>query len=226
VQLAGWLLERYAIGAIALQAAIAEWGAGTIGIPWSDPHAPPPSTRAIARRTALGALLGASAAVLVVLVALATHAASLARTPPAFTTVILGLVVSCLAAVRDELMLRGVVLRLTRGLLPLWTGLLLCGGAAAAAHFGVRGDTGLAIAVEALRGVALGGVWVRDRGAWMACGANAAWAVTLGPIVHGGLVDVRFAAPPDAGLPALLIAAAAALAASLWGLAGARARLR
>jgi hypothetical protein len=67
---------------------------------------------------------------------------------------------------------------------------------------------------------------MRDRGAWMACGANATWAVMLGPVVHGGVVDIRFAAEPDAGVSALLVTAAAALAVSLWALAAARARLR
>jgi hypothetical protein len=141
-------------------------------------------------------------------------------------TVVLGLLVASLAAVRDELLLRGVVLRLAKDMLPAWTALLACGAAAAAARFGVTGEGGLPLVVEGLRGVALAGVWMRDRGAWMACGANAAWAVTLGPVVHGGLVDMRFAVEPEAGVPAVLVAAAAALAASLWALAGARARLR
>jgi hypothetical protein len=226
VQLAGALLDRYATAMLAIQAVIAEWGAGTIGIAWSDPLAPAPSTDAVVRRAAGGALFGASAAVLVVLVALATRGASHAATPPAVETVVLGLLVSSLAAVRDELLLRGVVLRLARGRLPAWTGLLVCGAAAAAARFGVSGAVGLALAVEGLRGVALGALWMRDRGAWMACGANTAWMVTLGPIVHGGLVDVRFAVEPDAGLPALVVTAVVALAASLWALAGAQARLR
>jgi hypothetical protein len=226
VQVAGVFLERYATAVIAVQAAIAEWGAGTMGIAWSDPHAPLPSAGDLVRRTARGALFGVSAAVLVVLVAMATRGASRAAGSPAVATVVLGLLVSSLAAVRDELLLRGVVLRLARGVLPAWTALLLCGAAAAAARFGVSGIGGLALLVEGLRGVALGGVWIRDRGAWMACGANAAWTVTLGSIVQGGLVDVRFVVEPDAGLPAVFVAAAAALAASLWALAAAPARLR
>jgi hypothetical protein len=84
----------------------------------------------------------------------------------------------------------------------------------------------LVLAVEALRGVALGAVWMRDRGAWMACAANAAWALTLGPVAHGGLLDVRFAVEPEAGIPALVVVALAAIAASLWALAAPRPRLR
>ena len=66
--------------------------------------------------------------------------------------------------------------------------------------------------VEARRGVALGGLWLVDRGAWMAVGASAAWSWTLGALVRGGLVDVRFAAPGDASPAALIVAAAAAAA--------------
>jgi hypothetical protein len=215
-QLAAAALTRNATAVVAVQAALAEWGAGRMGIPWSDPLAPVPTWRAIGRRVGRGAAVGAAAAVLVIVGALMTRGATLAAGSPALGLLAVGLVLSVLSAVRDELLLRGVVLRATRGLLPAWAALLACGGAAAAARYGVDGAGGLLLVAEGLRGVALGALWVRDRGAWTAVAANAAWTLTLGPLVRGALVDVRFAAQPDAGLPALVVLALAALAASAW----------
>ena len=106
-----------------------------------------------------------------------------------------------------------------RGLLPPWASLLVCGAAAAAARYGVQGVVGLGLLVEALRGVALGSASrLRDRGAWMACAANAAWAWALGSVAGGGVLEVRLPVPPDAGLPALLVLAVGAAAASFWAL--------
>jgi hypothetical protein len=122
--------------------------------------------------------------------------------------------------VRDELFLRGIVLRATRGLLPAWAALAACSAAAAAGRFGAEGVLGLSLIVEALRGLALASLWIRDRGAWMAVGAGAAWTWTLQSVVRGSLLDVRFASEPDAGVPALITAAVAAALGLLW--AGAR----
>jgi hypothetical protein len=228
VQFAAALTEQYAMVAIAIQALIAWWGAEQMGVAWTEAAASDRG-RSTASRVALGALVGSLAAGLVVLLAVATHAAAYAKTPPALELLALGLLVAWLTAVRDELLLRGALLRLTRGVLPPWLSLLLCAAAAAGARFGTTGATGLALGVEALRGLALAGVWMRDRGAWMACAANAGWALVLGPVVHGGVLDVRFAAEADATIPALGVTAAASLAAlgaSLWPLPVARARLR
>jgi hypothetical protein len=148
--------------------------------------------------------------------ALATGDASLAPAPALGGSVELlavGLFASALAAVRDELVLRGFVLRATRGLLPTWVCLVVCGAAAAAARFGVEGGSLVALAAEALRGIALGALWTRDRGAWMAFGANASWMWTLGSLTHGGLLDVRFVVAPDATPAALGVLTIVTLAA-------------
>jgi hypothetical protein len=215
-QLAMAVFSRNATAIAAVQAVIAEWGAGRLGIAWSDPLAPMPTWRALVRRAGAGMAAGAFAAALVVGIAVATGSAAMAKTSPALAALGVGLVVSVLKAVRDELLVRGVVLRATRGLLPTWAALLVCGAAAAAARFGQDGVLGLALAVEAARGIALGAIWVRDGGAWMAVGANAAWVWGLESIVRGGLLDVRFATEPDAGLPAVGAASLAAIAALAW----------
>jgi len=217
-QLAAFVVARNGMAAVAVQAAIAEWGAGRVGVTWSDPLVAMPSWSVVARRAGRGAAMGAMAAALVVVVALAMHGARLLPGMPEAGAVVVGLLVSALAAVRDELLLRGVVLRATREILPAWATLLACGAVAAAARWGVGGTIGLALAVEGLRAVALGALWLRDRGAWMAWGANAAWMWGLGSLTHGGLLDVRFVAEPEAGVAALLVVALAAAGAAFWAL--------
>jgi hypothetical protein len=209
-QLAGAVFSNNATALVAVQAAIAEWGAGRVGITWSDPLAAMPSGKVIARRVGIGAALGAGAAAAVVVLATMTGGAAMAPASPGFGSLVVGLVVAVLASVRDELFLRGVVLRATRGLLPGWASLAACGAAAAAARFGAEGTIDLGLVVAGLRGVALASVWVRDRGAWMAVGASAAWAWGLQSVVRGALLDVRFATEADAGIPGLVVMTVAA----------------
>jgi hypothetical protein len=197
VQLAARMFERNAMTASLIEAALAEWGAGRMGVAWSDPLAPPASPGSIARRAAVGAGLGGAAAVVAIGLAAATGGAAFAPAAPDLTAIALGLVPAALAAVRDELLLRGGVLRATRGLLPAWACVAACGAAAAAARLGVDGAFSLAMLGDGLRAVALAVFWVRDRGAWMAWGANAAWAWTFGGLAHGA-ADVRFVADPQA----------------------------
>lgn len=192
VQLAAALFSRNATAAVAVQAALAEWGAGRIGIAWSDASAPLPSWSAIGARAGRGAAIGALGAAAVVGIALVAHAASLVSSPPSVGLLAVGLVVSLLGAVRDELLLRGLVLQATRGLLPTWAALVVCAAAAAAAKYGVEGAVGLVLAGEAVKGAVLGAIWVKDRGAWMAVAANTAWTWAIGSVVGGGLLDVRF----------------------------------
>jgi hypothetical protein len=215
-QLAASLLERRPMALSLLQAALAEWGAGRMAIPWSDPRpessAPSASPGEIGRRVAVGAAMGGAAAIAAIASTVVTGGAAISPIVPSVGALAVGLSTSFLAAVRDELLLRGVVLRATRGLLPVGASLLACGAVAAAARFGVDGTPSMAMATEGLRAVALGAIWTRDRGAWMACAANTAWAWTLGAVVHGGLVDARFAADPDVMATVVGVAALAAIA--------------
>jgi hypothetical protein len=218
VQLAAVLLERRTAALALVQAGLAEWGAGRMGITWSDPLAPTATSGQVARRVGVGAALGGATAVAVIVVALATGGALVAQGTPGVGLLGVGLFASVLAAVRDELLLRGVVLRTTGGLLPRWASLLACGAAAAAARFGADGTLTHSMAAEAMRAIALGGLWLHDRGIWMACAANAAWLWTLGSMAHGGIADVRFAAEPDGGTGTIAVLTAAALWAmiSVW----------
>ncbi len=225
-QLAAGAFERNELAMAMVQAALAEWGAGRMGIAWSDPSAPPATWDSVARRAARGAALGIGAAGAVAVVALAMRSAVVSAGALALTPLVVGLVIAALGAVRDELLLRGVVLGATR-LLPLPVALLACGAAAVAARLGIDGIVTSALAPTALRGVALGALWVRDRGAWMACAANTAWTWMTGPILGGGLLDVRFASRAGAdGATGLVVLAIAAVLASLWARDGFRAARR
>jgi hypothetical protein len=133
---------------------------------------------------------------------------------PAIGSLLVGLLVAAMGAVRDELLLRGVVLRATR-LLPVTASLVVCGLAAAAARLGADGSFTVALIPEALRGAALGALWVRDRGAWMACGASAAWAWAMGPVLGGNLLDVRFEGD-SSEVSSIAVLAVAGIAAGLW----------
>jgi hypothetical protein len=65
---------------------------------------------------------------------------------------------------------------------------------------------------EALKGVALGGLWLLDRGAWMPCAASAAWTWAMGPVTQGDLLDLRFATGhAETVVVVMALAAAAAL---------------
>jgi membrane protease YdiL (CAAX protease family) len=224
VQLTGAWLVKQKLAADAVQAALAEWGAGRVGIAWSDADAPPPRWQAIAQRAGRGVALGFTAGVIVLTFALLTRATKIAQNSPAVGQLLVGLLTSILAAVRDELLLRGLVLRALRGVaLPL-VGIGACGVAAAAAAFGAGRTAPAELVIAAVGGVLFASLWQRDRGAWLAVGAHAAWAWTTGSIVRGGLLDVR-AVPGvwgggDAGiegsLATLVVLVPLAAAAVVW----------
>jgi CAAX prenyl protease-like protein len=227
-QLAGAMLTQFATAAAAVQAALAEWGGGRVGVNWSDPKGPTPAWRDLARRALGGAALGLGAGALVVGFVLATRGASLAPNRPLFVQLLIGLLVATLGAVRDELFLRGFVLRAVSGAPPL-IALAACAAAGAAARFGTwHGAPGAAVAVPmtgaALQAVAFGALWLRDRGAWKACGAHAAWVWATGSLMRGGLLDLRVAlggwgggdAGIEGGLAATLALAALAALAAFW----------
>jgi Type II CAAX prenyl endopeptidase Rce1-like len=229
-QLAGAMIGQYATAAAAVQAALAEWAAGRVGVNWTEPRAPNVTARIPTGRILRGAALGLGASVLVVGFVLATHGASLASNRPLLVQLFVGLLVATLVAVRDELFLRGFVLRALTGTPPL-AALAACAAGGAAARFGAwhgELDVGclLALAGAALQGAAFGALWLLDRGAWMACAAHAAWGWATGPVIRGGFLDLRVALDlwggGDAGLEGGLsgtlvlgiLAAAAAFAAA------------
>ena len=185
------LLVRSRIANAAVAAAVAEWGAGRADVTWSDPAASAPTVATIAKRAARGFAWGAAVAAVVVVVAAAIRSATFAPNRPDIAALGAGLVVTLLTAVRDELLLRGVVLRLYGALEPRLDAQIACALAAGAAAVAEPGVSPSHVAVATLAGFVLAAIWQRDRGAWMALGANAAWSWGTGTVVRGGIVDLR-----------------------------------
>lgn len=186
----GSFLARNHVGSVVLQLVVAEFGCGRLGIAWSDPKEPEPETMAIVRRVGRGAGIGAAAAVVIVGAVVALHLATLEVGAPSMSTLFVGALVATFSAARDELLLRGLVLRALGPSASLPVKLVvgaLAGSAAAwgagASPFGVAAAGALALTFTSL--------WIVDRGAWIAVGAHAAASILLGPVASGGLIDVR-----------------------------------
>ena len=54
----------------------------------------------------------------------------------------------------------------------------------------VPGVTPAALALAVASGWLFASLWERDRGAWAAVGAHAAWTLLVGSALHGGIVDL------------------------------------
>lgn len=212
---AGAMLAEYAAASAIIQTVLAEWGSGRLGIAWSDPLAPMPKARDVALRALRGAGMGLTAAAIVMAVAIGAGAAHLAPNVPAPVVALVGAVVPAFLAAKDELLLRGVVLRVLPTGAPPWACLVACGLADAAATYGDGAVAPAALAASFFGGVAYGALWQRDRGAWLAWGAHAAFAWSATSLATGGLVDLRANAGArlaDSGVVAGALAVVAALA--------------
>jgi hypothetical protein len=215
--LVGAKLSSRSVGALAVQMVLAEWGAGRLGVSWSDPAQDIPTAAAIARRAGRGALLGLVAATSVIALALGTHALSAHANSPVPSELGIALFTACLVAARDELLLRGIPMRALRNACPPLVILLVCGAAAATAEYGVLSVAGTVhpaqLAIAGLLGIVFASLWAVDRGGWLAFGAHAMWAFATGGVIRGGILDLRASMGPwgggDAGLSGSLVMAVA-----------------
>ncbi|MEO8796401.1 MAG: CPBP family glutamic-type intramembrane protease [Polyangiaceae bacterium] len=192
VQIVGMVLAQNAIGATSIGALAAEFMAGKVGIAWSDPHAKEPSSRDIAVRAGRGALLGVvlSAAAFIAVFA---HGGTTLRGHFGVAAFGVGVLAAGLAAVRDELLLRGFVLRAFRPVVPLPLVFVICGLCGAAAKLGDEAATPFELVSSAALAVAFAAAWVQDRGAWAAWGAHTAWLLATTTLGRGALFDVKTA---------------------------------
>lgn len=221
------LLESASLPSAVAQAVIAEWGVGRLGVAWSDPKAPVPTGAAIARRAGLGAAIGVVSAGMVVAFLASTQAVLLERVTPATSGIIVALVTAGLYAMRDELLLHGLVVRALVTVESPLVKVLACGVTSAAAAYGeLGGSAPRAVVVQGLLGIVFGALWVRDRGAWPAWGAHTAWLFTTSFLMQGGLFESRVAATSwgggDAGPLGGTAAILALLPLALGALAGSR----
>ena len=195
ILLAGAFLQRNAIGAGAVQAALAELGTSRLDVTWSDPTQPSPTPGEIVQRVGRGAGYAAAFSVVILGLAFATKAASYhGVSMSGFLPLFNGVLLAIALAVRDELILRGVVLRAFQGAMPRAAELVVCGLVAAAAAWGAKDDPGvMEIVLAGAMGAGFAALWRIDRGAWMAWGANVTLHYLLGTVTHGAVFDVRIA---------------------------------
>lgn len=195
------------------QAIAAEWGAGRVGVAWSDPHERLPTAGQMARRAVIGAAIGAAAAGVVALFAWATRAVLVEKVdgPVAGSLVAVGLVTAALTAMRDELILHGITLRAISSVGSPVARALACGVTSAAAALGDVGPTPRTVVSHFLLGTVFGALWVRDRGAWMPWGAHAAWLFVSGTLLGGGVAEMRVATSSWGGNDAGILGGTAAI---------------
>lgn len=193
VALAGAFLAQRSLAADGVQAVMSEWGATSLGVAWSDD--PTPRARAV-RRAVEGVAIGLSSGGLLIGFARITGAVTSVTPLLSVVGLALALVHAGLLAMRDELLLHGLVLRLLRGRSAI-AGIVVCGAASSAWAFGTAEGDAIPVAVlvaEGLAGAAFGALWIGERGAWRAWGAHAAWVLST-----RGAVIARTAASPWGG---------------------------
>lgn len=188
------LAETLSVASAVAQAVLAEWGAGRVGVAWSDPTQPVPTTGAILRRAGVGAAIGLVAAGVVVGFLASTNAVILDRSQPDLRLFVVALISAGLYAMRDELLLHGIVMRALVTVESPLVKVLACGLTSAAAAYGEIGASAPpAAVVQGLLGIVFGALWVRDRGAWAAWGAHTGWLFTTSALMQGGLFESHVA---------------------------------
>ncbi len=198
------------------QAVVAEWGGGRLGVAWSDPNAPLPTVATIGRRAGVGAVIGVVAAGMVVAFLASTEAVILERSALSASALVVALVTAGLYAMRDELLLHGLVLRALVTVPSPGLRVLACGMTSAAAAFGELGTSSpRAVVVQGMLGLVFGALWVRDRGAWAAWGAHSAWLFTSSLLMQGGVAESRVASSTWGGADAGPLGGSAAIVALL-----------
>jgi hypothetical protein len=207
VQAAGAYLAQRHAAAVVVQLVIAEFGTGRLGVAWSDPLAPAPTGTMMTKRALRGAAFGAAAAVTLVGASVLAHAATLDVGMFGVAPILVGLVSCAATGARDELVLRGLVLRALGPRASMQSKLAVCAMAGVAWRFGIEpGASWSALAFSGLAAAALGALWLRDRGAWLAVGANAAFTFVTVTLAQGSLLDVRNKAGLDATSVAVVCA--------------------
>jgi hypothetical protein len=188
------LLEAQATAASVAQAVLAEWGAARLGITWTAPGEEV-TVASIARRAGIGAGIGVATAGIVALVVAVGHGAVFEAAPRVEASVLfLGLCSAVILAWRDELLLRGLVLRaLEDQPIAATTRILACGATSVGAALGQTNATPQGTLIAALLGMLFGALWIRDRGAWRAWAANAMLHYTTGTLLAGGIIQSRLA---------------------------------
>jgi membrane protease YdiL (CAAX protease family) len=180
IQVIAAVFATNATGTVVLQALAAEIGAGRAGVTWSRWREPPPLRRALT-----GAALGFGFAGVLLLAGVASGSLTLeVGSNPSLVSLLLGAALAAATAVRDELLLRGIVVSTLRDRVPR-AGLFAAAGLASVA---AASPTSVPDAVTAIAlGVAYAGLWTIEGGAFMAVAAHASIAFATGALLAGPL---------------------------------------
>lgn len=201
---------------LAASRAGAAWDvAGQPGDAWDARPLPEGAPRRLVERVAAGALVGllTGGSVVALSIALRWLTGHGEGVRPSYALVF-ALVRAAAVAVRDELLYRGIPLfAAARAGVPAPVARAFSALVSGAAIALLPGVTPGAVALAIGSGWLFAALWERDRGAWAAIGAHAAWVLLVGSGLHGGLFDLdwtvgNLAIGPSAdGAPAWLAAA-------------------
>ena len=171
----------------------------------------------------LGAGAGVAAAVIAVTFAVGAVMGRVDVQAGAPSVGIFLVILKCAAiAVRDELVFRGIpIVAAGRAGVPapIARGFAALAGAASIAA--LPGANPASLVLAAASGWLFATLWQRDRGAWSAVGAHAAWALLTGALLRGGIVDMAFKegnfglGPRASGVAAWIAAGVAVVAAAV-----------
>lgn len=218
---AGALLSAYGLLATVLQAFLADYGLGRVGVRLrnlDDDRAPIPFV-------AKGAVVGFSLTLGTTLVLLATKAGHFEAGGLVLATLATGLLSAGALAMWHELFFRGLVLRLTERVPSVTFRVAATGLASFAATLAIPEARPLEALVEGLLGALLGCLWLEHRGGLMAVGAHAGWFFASRALFRGGVFELAGSSSALGGHGAGPFSGAAAAIVLSLGLAAAAVRL-
>jgi hypothetical protein len=228
LQLLDQVLGPANLGAAIFGALGTDVAAGRAGVRWDRSIVELDAPRAAVRRVAAGAGVALAAGALAIAVSGAFHWFHVASALGPSAAIAFAVARAAAVSVRDELLFRGIPLAAAaRAGLPAPIARGFSALVSGAAIVMVPGVTPAALALAVGSGWLFASLWERDRGAWAAVGAHAAWALLVGSMIHGGVVDLEWTTgelavgAAAAGAPAwvataVVIAAAAVLPRLPW----------
>jgi uncharacterized protein len=219
VQILDQIIGPANLGAAIFGAMGVDIAAARAGVRWDEDTLPLDAPRRAAARVAVGAAVAVGVAGLAIAVAGAFHWFQVEGTVPVSAALAFALARAAAVSVRDELLFRGIPLAAAaRAGIPAPVARVFAALVSGASLVLVPGVTAGAIALAVASGWLFASLWSRDRGAWAAVGAHAAWMLVTGSVMHGGALEVTWttgeltvgasAAGPPAWTAALLLVAA------------------
>jgi membrane protease YdiL (CAAX protease family) len=190
LQAAEMLFSRFVMAIAIAGAVIADVASTWAGVRWDEGEKR--AWKAAVGRLAAGA--GIAAAVIAVTFAVGAVLGKVDVQAGAPSVGIFLVVLKCAAiAVRDELVFRGIPLvAASRAGVPPVAARAFAALASTATIVSLPGVSAASLVLAAATGWLFATLWQRDRGAWSAVGAHAAWVLLTGALLRGGIVDMAF----------------------------------